>query len=201
MFGEGSVYSFFDKMKNVDHRQLLWRIGGTKAKPKYDFGWRVRELNIARNFPGTEVVIKKVHGTRKERKITAKEAIAIVKKRVRDHNWFYSPKSYKLLEPVAYAIGTEFVAMPKINAPSCEEIWLKIHPEEIRTLSSAGNKSTVTKRASAMMKELKAKGIGKNQVENAIREISLNKEIRKHNVWLLGHEKGKFIFMAFLDVR
>lgn len=191
--GMESIYRNFEKMMNADHREVLWGVGRKSVnKSSEHMGWRVRELKIERNFPRTEVIIKRVHGRKEMKKLSAKEAIEIVKKKVRGHNQYYSPTNYKLLEPVAYAIGGDLVAMPKINAVSCFDLRKIFSPDKA--------KLKIPETALKMLEELEKKGITRKQVAEVIDEVRLKSDISTLNIWLLGFEKGKFIFMALMDV-
>ncbi len=192
-----SIYLNFEKMKNVDHRKTSREKKVKKANRSSEYcGWRVRQLDVERNFPKTEVVIKRVHGINKVKKLSAKEEIKEMKLIVRKHNNHYNPKTYKLLEPVAYAIGGRLVAMPKINAPSGAEIENIVAPQKKSSLIKL---EKPTRRASKAVRELEKKGITKVQIAKAIKEVESQSEIWAGNLWLLGHEKGKFIFMSFID--
>jgi hypothetical protein len=83
-------------------------------------------MNVSRNYPKTELVIKRVHG----------DSAALTLKKIRDlvkwHNRHFTPKNYCLIEPKAYAIDDYLVAMAKTNAPTIEQLGDELLFEEIR---------------------------------------------------------------------
>ncbi|MEE9323338.1 MAG: hypothetical protein V3U72_02210 [Candidatus Aenigmarchaeota archaeon] len=105
---EKEAYRLLGRLKNIDPRN------GPKAPSTNTnwYGYRVREMNVSRQFPGTELVLKRCHD------FTAEETIKGILKRVRTHNKKYNPKNYSLTEPKVYPIGENIVAMSKIEGIS-----------------------------------------------------------------------------------
>lgn len=169
-------------MKNIDHRakMRLTSSGLPKSLPKLDtemFGRRVRQMRISRNFPGVQLAIKKTHSS------TAQGAIDLVKLKVKRHNENFKPNGYVLLEPIAYAISERLIAMPKIDAPNIPEVL-----------------SSPTKRGRSLFSRIKKRfGISKQDLLQCSKHVIWHADIADHNLWLLGFEKGRFVFMAMPD--
>jgi hypothetical protein len=79
-------------------------------------GLRVRKLGVDRNFPGVEVAIKRLHDYPPE------IAISILTNAVRRHNMSHSPEDYELIEPKAYPLKDDLVAMSKEDCISMSRL-------------------------------------------------------------------------------
>jgi hypothetical protein len=96
-------------MKNIDHRKKRSAI--FEEKDTRHWGGRIRQMNVSRNYPKTELVIKRAHTS------NAIKTIESIQKKVRKFNETRSEHSI-LLMPKAYAIGKDLIAMSKINVPT-----------------------------------------------------------------------------------
>jgi hypothetical protein len=178
---ETFIPKYLNKMKNID-RRLDWpevreaalkdsvqNSWGTRHQDIADLpGYRVRQLNVSRHFPktptgnaGLEIVIKHTHD------LTAEETLRQVRERVRKFNKHPNGLTF-LLEPNAYAIGENLIAMAKTDAPTVEEVI-------VGRLSPAGE-AVIQKLA-----EQHLKGLGKRwrQIEyNYPKPQAIEKAIR-----------------------
>ncbi|HIH21886.1 MAG TPA: hypothetical protein HA222_04490 [Candidatus Diapherotrites archaeon] len=179
------------RMKNIDHRKTL--APGLSETNTIQPSRRVREMNVSRNFPNTELVIKSVHAG------SAQEIVSIIERQVREHKKL-SPKRYVLVSLSAHAIDWNLIAMPKIEAPTVLEI---LGPSEETHLEG------ITRRGTQFFKRLKRTcGITEKQLAAAFKEWSrIEKKrgfteeefVQKNNLLLLGFSEGKFVFMPLLD--
>jgi len=177
------------RMKNIDHRKDL-----SKSNPREIElpGRRIRQMNISRNYPNTELVIKRTH------LYNAEKTIRKVKEAVRKHNQKFNPKNYVLLEPEAYAISKHLIAMAKTDAPSLEEIlgkrdiffWVKMWFPEGKT-----------ERGKKFFEEMKEKyNVNETQLKEAYLKAEKLTDWDTSNLLLLGFENGKFVFMPLVDI-
>lgn len=179
---EKRAYRVLGKMKNIDHRQ---KYASTRLEPSESTSWwgrRVREPKIKRQFPGVSIAIKRVHGNN-----TAQEQISYLCEKVRKHNAKYPKTMYLLLEPKAKAIGRDLLVMPKIDAPSVEEI--------------IGSGDDITARGNAFFNRVeKATGTNKKQIGEASSYIFDATGIHHSNLLFLGIQNKKLVFMPLLDL-
>ncbi|MDO8537722.1 MAG: hypothetical protein Q7S21_02455 [archaeon] len=169
------------RMKVIDHRKRERSLSTAKVE---HWGRRVRQMNVSKSFPQTELVLKYVHDR------SAKKTIEIVQQRVRKHNESFNPKRYVLSEPIAYAIAPKIIAMAKTDAPSVEEIL-----------------EDKTERGQAFINELKSKlkvnpSIAERKLKRAFNELFRNTQgkIKSGNVLVLGYESGKIVFIPLVDI-
>ena len=169
------------RMENIDHRRELYgRVWPDRADT---WGFRIRQFNVARTFPGTELALKASHDW------TARRTILIVNKRVRTHNFFHPRAPYILLKPKAHEITDDIIAMPKINAPSILEI-----------LGNQDNEG-FSPRGKAFFKKLKESfGVNEEKLEREADVIEQRTGFEWRNLLLLGVSNGKFVFMPLVDV-
>jgi hypothetical protein len=123
-------------MKNVDHRKN-WQYWPQPDNPDFNSrgeGKRVREFNAKKNFPETNVVIKR------DNEFSPSDTIEKISRIVQLHNSRHEGKTalilrffglkqklpYELRQPFAYDIGHGLIAMAKTESPSLDEIiWLE----------------------------------------------------------------------------
>ncbi len=167
------------KMQNIDPRQDEVLLSDVPRDSTSRAGRRVRQMNIARNFPTVELAIRRTHSSNANQEVTE------IRKVVQNHNRQYKNKNYFLLEPIAEAISDKLIAMPKINAPSVSEILFK-H----------------TSRGTAFFERLnKAFGVTQENLWASSHKVfSRTGSIVSVNLWLLGFKEGKLVFMAMPDV-
>lgn len=113
------------RMKNIDGRRDHWRIVLESQNFQDDWkrakfpGSRVRQMNISRHYPknksgkpSLELVLKRVDDR------NAREVLVWVKKTVKDFNRKNKERGIRILEPNAYPIGNEIIAMAKSHCPT-----------------------------------------------------------------------------------
>lgn len=163
------------KMKSIDHR-------GKQPKPRL-WGERVREMNVSRNFPGIRLVVKKGHMP-----FDSKFVVDTIKEIVKDHNNTFKPKEYELVEMPAEFLGygffEDFIAMPKVDAPTVYEMR---HDSTVRG-----------KRFTQLLKKFK---FSLKQLESAAKIVEKRTGISPDNLVFLGLRKGKFVFMPLADLK
>jgi len=173
------IERWLGKMKSVDHRTKNFLDHETSTS---EWGYRVRQMDVSRNFPGTELVIKKTHT------FPANKKIKSVNNMVRIHNELYKPENYVLLAPKAYAIGENLLAMAKTNKPSLEEVL-------------GSKKTPPTERGKNFFQKMKKKHkITEMQLRKAVRQVVDRTNIFENNLLFLGVKNGKFVFMPLLDL-
>ena len=166
-------------MKNIDHRR--GRNPGVSQRDTHEYGRRIRQMNVSRNYPGVELVIKRVHGG------TAQRNIDYVREIIREHNRKYRPKRYRLRMPKAYAISEELVAMAKADCPSINEI--------------IGSEKDKTDRGARFLEQLsKEHGVQIHDLVEAVSEVCRNIDSSTQNSLVLGYEGEKFIFIPLIDM-
>ncbi|MCX6802137.1 MAG: hypothetical protein NT067_03400 [Candidatus Diapherotrites archaeon] len=105
-------------------------------------GFRVREMNVSRNFPGVRLVLKRPHGEGLSgREPSAQDVIDRINGKVRLINEGFHPKDFELRAPFAYAVGNDLIAMRKTNAPTLRQVLYGLGKKEDRarrTLSKKG---------------------------------------------------------------
>lgn len=180
-----AVERFLGSMKNIDHRKDFPEARGIQKNSTHAWGRRVRELNISRNFPRTKsVVIKMAHS------VGAEGTIKTLSEKVREHNKRFGKENYVLLEPKAYAINRDVLAMAKANNPNIHEI-----------IGSGRWQEDKTRRGKIFFKKLKNKyNVSEEQLETAAEQVFERTGIQRANLLLLGFKKGKFIFMPLVDI-
>lgn len=178
--GRKRIYSFLGSRKNIDHRKKSMP---KKAVPETDtksWGRRIRSFDISRNYPGTELVVKRVHG-----KLSAERLIFEINKKVVLHNSSKKNLPYELLKLPAHAIGVRLLVMPRIEAPTVDEM---LDPLER------------TKRGKVFLKKLKQAGFSERLLKNAALEAKKNSGFSQWHLWCLGARKGNFVFMPLADL-
>jgi len=175
------------KMKNIDYRteKNPLQIDNTEF-----FGYRVREMNVKRNFPEEKVVLKKIHSN-----LSAKEKIKKIKEMVREHNKKFKSEKYELREPFAYAINDKTIAMAKADFPSASEILGFLREMTLKP----------TERGKKFFEKLKKEyNVNEEQLKEAVYEITKNSAFREDHLLLVGCKKEKnkikFIFVPLIDL-
>jgi len=187
------AYRALGRMKNID---LRTDTDQTTKQDTVHFGGRVRQMNVSRNFPGARVVIKRTHGgmswhpieqraVNVSRNESAAKTLWILEERIKKHAKKTSPKDkYVLVKPEARQIGSDLVVMPKINAPTIDEILY--HPTE------RGKKffDSLSKRY----------GVTGEGLKEAAMQLLMRGDFQFGNIVVLGVRKGKFILMPLVDI-
>ncbi|MEK6941509.1 MAG: hypothetical protein AABW85_01480 [archaeon] len=169
------VHGFHGSLKNIDPRRR--QRADLPLDSTEGYGRRVRQLAVRRRFPEIgRVVIKRVHG--ESARLTIQEII----NRVRIHNKRCRPQLYVLLEPVAYDIGANLVAMAKVNRPTIKDVV----------------ESTVVGKKFAILQ--KKVGLGINDLKAAGLEMLHNTGFYPRNVLVVGAKDGKFEFLPLIDL-
>ncbi len=113
-----AIDKMLGRMKNIDYEADFLARYGRSPTDTGSVGGRVRQMNVKRNFPKVEVVIKRTHlGD-----FSAQRLIEIVRSTVRTHNQRARPRLYTLVAPTAYAISLHLIAMAKTEAPTVRDI-------------------------------------------------------------------------------
>ncbi|MFH1663538.1 MAG: hypothetical protein ABH986_01875 [archaeon] len=178
------------RMKNVDYRAkeplVKKYLKDHPAETRYA-GTRVRQLNVSRNFPGTELVVKRCDSG------DAQSTVNAVKNLVRQHNLHFRNTSYKIIMPKAYAINSNLIAMAKTNNPTVDEIC-------------DFDKKYRTKRGKSFFKKIQQeqakRGIKltEEQLFDSAEKASANSGLYLSHLVFLGYIKGKFIFVPLMDI-
>lgn len=138
-------------------------------------------MSIERNFQSVELVVKRAHG------FTAAETIKTVKEIVRVHNKKWGSKDYILIEPKAYVISKELVAMPKVEAATLREMFSR-------------DKSRLTMSGGLFLERLlKIPGVNRKKLESLGAKACKRADISPINLLVLGYKNGKFVFMPLVD--
>ncbi|MDO8428001.1 MAG: hypothetical protein Q7S92_02195 [Candidatus Diapherotrites archaeon] len=180
------------RMKNIDPRQGTNPFNQDPTSTR-DWGYRIREMNVSRNFPKTRrIVIKRVQrmgiDSVNELQFTAQETIDFIKKRIRDHNRKYKSKLYQLLPLNAYAISKELIAMGKTHGIPVMEIL------------GIGGKSEPTLRGTKFFEKIQRKhNLDGRRLLIALVQIRERTEITPQNLVLVGYRNGKFVFAPLAD--
>ena len=108
------------QMENADHRRAHSEVQHYSQVNTEVWGRRVRQMNISKNFPGVNVVIKRAHDA------TSQQIIRIIENAVEEHDYGQQnpgllsrllkrglKPSYELRKPFAYAISGDLIAMAK----------------------------------------------------------------------------------------
>jgi len=176
--GQGPEYSAameqLARMRIADHRR------GEQNAPFTDlsqWGRRVREMDVSGNFPNLKTVIVKVTDAH-----PAKTEIARVKGVVQAHNAKFKPKNYELRMLPAEEIGKDLVAMPKVNAPSLEEL-----------------RQNRTKRARNFQNRAKKAGFSVKEVLLAGRTLGKRTSSKEDRILFLGVKGRRFVFTLLID--
>ena len=188
------------QMENADHRRAHSEVQHYSQVNTEVWGRRVRQMNISKNFPGVNVVIKRAHDA------TSQQIIRIIENAVEEHNYDQQnpgllsrllkrglKPSYELRKPFAYAISGDLIAMAKTDKPSIEEV-----------LGSPYAKPT--SRGLAFLKKLEEDhGITQADVKKSwdtLRKSNYRKAIMLYegSFLILGYEKEKLVFMPLLDL-
>lgn len=172
-----------DKMQNVDHRKHQFRI----LRSSYEWGGRVRELNVKRNAP-FRIVIKRAHGYPTQ---PAQQTISDIQARVNRYNQCKIPNQlksirFKLLMPHADAISDNLIAMSRLPMPTVREILEKDSPRGRSIVKSWEKKGWDFKK---MMKEIDA----------IYRYIHKKTGIQSSNLFLVKANPKKYEFVPALD--
>ncbi len=170
------AHTALGKMSVLDYRKNSF-VQVPKTNIKH-WGLRVRQMNVSRTFPGTELVIKKVHDA------TARKTISVILSKVKKHNKKFRPRHYKLVSPKAYAIGKGLVAMSKINAPELDEVL-----------------NSKTSKGRAMFREIKNElGLKRSELNFIGEEFWNRTGIKPSNILILGIEGKRMVFMPLIDI-
>lgn len=188
--------AMLQRMKNADHRQedvmTLWsryrKLEKMEDAPLGMWGGRVRQMNVSRNYPGTELILKTPHPNDPDasdgKEYDAKATIRHVQNVVRMHNERYDDARYELLSPKAYAINPRLIAMSRTDAPNLPEVLPAIQ----------------TERGRKMLEQLRRQGFTAKKIAEIAEVVTDRTEIRDTNMLLVGAKKGKLLFLPLVDV-
>ena len=185
------IRRLFAGMKNVDHAKDWKQVTSLPASDSTSKGRRVRELNVAKKYPGVQVVIKRIETH------TPQEVIDALKQRVKMHNQlnviqklkrlFHLEKPiYLLKEPIAYDIGNGLVAMHRTNSPSIEEIL--------------GPHNNTERGAEALAQLQKERAFTIQKLDQAGKTISRETGITPPKLMVTGFENGMLILTPFINM-
>ncbi len=179
------VYAVLGKMENVDHRK---NSAISSAADTANWGGRVRQMNVSRNFSGFKVVLKRTHAS------NAKAIISTVKNLIKLHNKGFKPKHYSLSCLEAYSVGKNVILMETCTAPSIKEIleWNSRSKRGQKFLKENLDGSTESLRTA--WNELEANLTQTVNSRNPWQYIVAN-----NNVLVLGRDGKKFKFALLLD--
>ena len=145
-------------------------------------------MDVSRNYPKTELVLKRTHG------YEAKGNVDQTKNKIKKHNEKFGKreKKYELRMPHAYPIGGFIVAMAKADFPSINEI--------------IGDGPT--RRGIDFFARLRAKHkTNEHELRLAMERLKKRTDgnipdsgLSAGNTLLLGYKNGKFIFMPLIDL-
>ena len=180
------------RMKNIDHRRNHPARKVIKTSPEVAGVWggRIRQFDVSKNYPGVELVIKKIHNFRFQKATTELQEI---KRKVLVHNQNLINQgikaNYVLREPIAYDLGNGLVAMAKTNKPSLEEIF------------GCSRLSPTIKGIKFFRKLSKKHKLAKKQLKDAAEQVQKEASLDRGNLILLGVDKQRrFIFMPLVDL-
>jgi len=189
---------YLGSMKNIDYRKR----GFSDPKDISSWGYRVRQMNVSRNYPGVELVIKKAHFS-----VAAKSEIKKIQKRVMRYNGKTKrligiiknkgkKRNHVLREPIAYDIGNGLVAMAKTNKPSLSEVL------GIFKINDDVSEHRITARGTGFFRKLSREhGVTKAELKIGAKQVFKGTRIHPVNIILLGaNKKGEFILMPFIDL-
>lgn len=184
--------SVLSRLKNIDPRRNVPRFTETgrpqRALQPGDtrhWGGRVRQFDVSRNYPGVELVIKRMHGA------SAAKAVRIIRGRVARHNARFKPTSYELVKPHAHPIRSNLVAMSKVDAPALDELF--------QNPKIAGI-TVVLRRRNDYVKLRDKHGFTDAQFKAAMRKVCSRTKISMENMLFFGVRRGKFVFIPLLDL-
>ena len=178
--GKQRAFTALGRMENIDHRRDYLRVEGVPHKHSTtDWGRRVRQMNVSRNYPNVDLVIKRTHG------FSAEEAKAHLEEEYRQFNQA-KPTKFVLKKPIVYVIGPDLLAMSRADFPSIAEV--------------IGGRDYESPRGTDFFHGLETKhGISREDLRVAFKEWKKGHSF-KRNTLLLGFQKGKFIFMQLPDI-
>jgi len=193
--GRTQIKSLLGRLKNVDHRSEEFNVNlGVE-----DWGGRVREINISRNYPSVKkLILKYTHD------INAKKTLVRLFDTVSYHNKKYPNSEYYLYKPYAYPVGEKIIAMSKASAPSLAEMIGSKH-------NGVGDTAGFTKRGEKMLLTLSektnrsVKELRENlaNLSNLVEERTLEGglPITRGNLLCVGVKNGKFVFVPLADYK
>lgn len=179
-------YHVLGGMKNIDHRK-----GDSKSVSTDNWGFRVRQMNVKRNFPNTGLVIKRMDGGQ-----SAQNVLREVNQRVRKIA-LLKPKLFTVRPTIAYSLGEDLAAMAYTNFPSIYEMagahfnWRRDEtPRGKKFLAKLQKRFRVTEEQFVQA----AQELGKMAGEVELRNWG-------SNFICAGFQKGKFVFVRLMDLR
>jgi len=139
---------------------------------------KIHEFDVSQNYPDIgKVALKRTLA------IDAKEKLRDINRIVTLHNVHYRPVYYTLKKPIAYALSERYVLMAKVDQPSIDEA---LHGK--------------SKRAREVMAHLKKNyGATLEILEDAKREMAKNLKYDVKDIFIAGFQKGKFIFIPYIE--
>ncbi len=188
--GEDELIRMMGRMRIADHRyhirdrdiELNGRLFKALARSDTsDWGRRVRELNVSRNFPRAPIVLKISHSR------FPNVLIRQIKAKVINHNENFRNSSYILREPHAYLLWDRVIAMSKTDRPSLVEIM--------------GRKRQITTRGLRFLRKMQRQhGFSRRKLLDAASKLWERTGIDPGNFLFVGVNRGKFVFVPLIDV-
>jgi hypothetical protein len=178
-------------------KKISPRLGGMKnADPNSDFygkkpmkphqrntghsHQRLRQMDISRNYPGVELVLKRPHGNTSGNWISAQEVITEMGRSVKSFNERFKPKHFELMPPIAYAVGPDLIAMAKTQNPT------------LRAVFDGEGKNAIR-----VQKALLKKGITSQDLYHMTED--LRTEFSSYHLFIF-FKKGKIVFIPVVDL-
>ncbi len=180
----------FDRLKIID-----WRRKRQSRKENThidDWGFRVRELDVSRSFPGVgKVVVKRIHARETIPKITRKIQDFI------DEHLNNPAKMYSLIIPNFYQLGRSHIIMQRTNLPTLSEFFSSSSNVSLNTLKFQ------TRKSKKFYKTLqKRNGFKDVDFVSAVQELHRRARGTKNtyrNFVLIDYKKSQFVFMPLPD--
>jgi hypothetical protein len=182
------------RMHNIDHRsKSTFRENRSDSKTDRQntdhWGGRVRQMDVHRQFPEVELVLKRNQGVYG----TAQQEIDELYRRIDQHQTKFAAKEqeYVLRRPFGYAIGEDLIAMRKTNKPSIPEIVLGIHGHT--------DSAEETNRGRVVRERFQKNGEF-DRFREVIERLQSRLLIGYGNIIYIGKRNGKYCFTTLIDV-
>ncbi len=196
------MYRALGRLKNIDHRQNENERRASPANTRH-WGGRVRQMDVSRNYPDTELVLKRTHGASARSTLRQirwrvladsmrEKTIQALNRLVKTHNRLFRPRDYELRMPIAYPVGKNILAMSKTPLITVGEIvGLTNDPFDL-----VGH----TERGEHYFEKLeKQHGVTRYQLRQACTQVYERTGIHHNNLLLDGVKNKKFVFVPLLD--
>ena len=194
-------------MKNIDPRSGSESQRLIAATDVASMARRVRQMDVARNFPGVELILKNhvplENSSTRIKRHPAAGLINAIKSAVKQHNSVVRDAPYVLEAPHLYKISKNIIAMSKTNAPTLDAVLSPYSAAQLRTEYDAD----FVNQAKAHVVELERQGKTVDDLRSAFYALCNNKthfeknglSVSNSNLLYLGIKNGKFHFMPLAD--